>query len=326
MNSITGTSASSRQLSNDNDDTSRKLSVPETNDSFDFVLIEADEGVFHGIYKMDDDDDSYDYCEDACSMLSNNEDSSSDNSLMDMKDSVLSVPEVLMKDLDEAHAAAKLVQFNDDDDDPALQDGEGRSTTSSPRKPDHFSTASSVVSMEEEEDDDEDASPKNEDSSLLANKNTVGTDEVMEDQSTRSPDRARPPKPVSSLGLTTQVTGEHKRNKAVSATDPSASTKEGTSSISRTSNKKRRKKLKMLKKAQAAASASMKLAEKKGAGTTGSCCTSTAIASSKKAKVLLQQSQATKSRSSKKIANIAVACATESMAAYRQELILRSIK
>jgi len=76
----------------------------------------------------DDDDDSYDYCEDVCSVLSSNDDNEHISLLSDsidggetetttttpparLTDSILTVPSVLMKDLDEAHEAAKLTRI-----------------------------------------------------------------------------------------------------------------------------------------------------------------------------------------------------------------------
>ncbi len=87
---------------------------------------------------------------------------------------------------------------------------------------------------------------------------------------------------------------------------------------SRTSNKKRRKKLKLLKKAQAAASAAHKLSERSietmkmpKAHTGGNYPQLQAL-----------RIRASPSRgSSKKIANIAVVCAKETMSAYREELM-----
>ncbi|KAG7356158.1 hypothetical protein IV203_000844 [Nitzschia inconspicua] len=294
----------------------RSLSVPETHDNFGFVLIEADEGVLRDSYMPDyggqegHDDDSYDYCEDACSVSSNDEDSSS-ASLMDMKESILSVPDTLMKDLDEAHAAAKLVHFEDD----VAQVGEGRSTSSfSPRKSDHYSSASSVVSMEEE--DDEDSAPKNrknDSSSSFHTTDSNGMDEEMED----SPNGSGPSLPVPN-----GVIKDHNSISTVQATLSMANSKEGTGSMSRTSNKKRRKKLKMLKKAQAAASAATKLAEK-----SKNLSDAADTVSSKKTKGRQNHvAPKIKPRSPKKPSNIAVACATETMAAYRQELMVQGIK
>ena len=88
---------------------------------FDFVFVERE---FKGrsTDEEDDDDDSYDYCEDVCIILSNNNDNSDEENgdddvtsptTMNLKDSVLTVPSVLLKDLDEAHEAAKLTLMTD---------------------------------------------------------------------------------------------------------------------------------------------------------------------------------------------------------------------
>jgi hypothetical protein len=323
MYPILGTSASG-QISR-NAKSNPTWSVPETNDSFDFVIIEADEGIFVENHKTHDgrdrDDDSYDYCEDAMSMYSYGEDSS-DICVLDMKDSALSVPDVLMKDLDEAHAATKLVTF---DEDHISLDGEGRFISFPPtRKSDQYSSASSVVSRED--DDGEDSSPKKHErdssSSCFAAK-YHGIFEEMEILPVRSSDDAK----MTSTESQMEMTGEDHHDRSPGDTDPSASTKKGKCSTSRTSNKKRRKKLRMLKKAQAAASAATTLTKNKPQGTTNS--TSTSKVASKKAKSRIQQSQVTqkaKSRTIKKLGNMAVACATETIAAYRDELILQDIK
>jgi hypothetical protein len=324
MYSISGTPTSGR-ISN-NADPMQTLSVSETHDVFDFVLIETDEGSSGENHRMEDgnDDDSYDYCEDAFSVLSCEEDSY-DSDFIDMRESILSVADILMKDLDEAHAAAKLVKF---DEELGPRDVEERVISSSPsRKSDQYSTASSVVSMEGD-DDIEDSLPSKEkqDSSLLFSTNSKhhGMLQKMETPLVRCSDDEK----LSSIESTKKMNGEQPHRYTSAGDDgPWANTKEGNSSTSRTSNKKRRKKLKLLKKAQAAASAAMKLEENKRPGTTTVATTLTS--SSKNSKALIQQSQANqkvKSRTSKKVGNIAVACATETIAAYRKELLLRRIK
>jgi hypothetical protein len=82
--------------------------------------------------------------------------------------------------------------------------------------------------------------------------------------------------------------------------------------LSRASNKKRRKTLKLMKKAQAAASAAQSLSEKARAAARSNLCPQ------KASKSKMRQPG---SRSSKKVANIAVACATETLSAYREELL-----
>ena len=91
-----------------------------------------------------------------------------------------------------------------------------------------------------------------------------------------------------------------------------SSTKDDAVTTSRISNKKRRKKLKMMKRA-ATASAAQALSERARVATWAQ------HASSQKARQ--ETKKPTGSRSSKKVANIAVACAAETISCYRQELM-----
>ena len=84
-------------------------------------------------------------------------------------------------------------------------------------------------------------------------------------------------------------------------------------SLSRTSNKKRRKQLKMMKKAQAAENAAKALAEKKAR--------SEAKAIDLPKKSTAKAKKATNSGRIKRV-HPHVACATETLAAYREELRL----
>lgn len=104
-----------------------KIGDFESDGDFDFVFVEKD---FEGQSTEDEDDDadSYDYCEDA-SLISNStgQDNGDEVYLLSdsidnvittspttgLKDSALTVPLVLLKDLDEAHEAAKLTQITD---------------------------------------------------------------------------------------------------------------------------------------------------------------------------------------------------------------------
>jgi hypothetical protein len=185
---------------------------------------------------MDDDYDSYDYCEDVYSLVSTEQTLSicnEDMDLLDLKeDMILTVPSMLLKDLDEAHAAAKLVQ---------LVDSEQRSVAST------LSYAQSI-----------------------------------------------------------DPSGE-------SRGDFVSSTKDDAVTMSRISNKKRRKKLKIMKKAAATASAAQALSERARAAAWAK------LASAQK--VRQETKKQTGSRSSKKVANIAVACAAETISSYRQELM-----
>jgi hypothetical protein len=235
-------------------------------------------------------------------------------SFVDMKDSIFSVPDVLMKDLDEAHAAAKLVRMDNID-----HPDSGESTPYSTWRADHCSSASSVVSMEEEDF----SLPPMENGSLLIKIDDMNEAVLFIPNSSSSSD----PRKSSEKSSQTRTEEKPKNNSESSdlnaAIAGATAEKEVTSSMSRTSNKKRRKKLKMLKKAQAAASAALKIAEKNQ-----EIVALTSSGSSNQSIEVFQNKGGPKikSRSSKKIANIAVACATESMAAYREELILRGIK
>ena len=292
-----------------------KQPTSSSNEFCDFVMVDADEdGSEYMTDDDDDDDESYDYCEDACSMLSNNSTSRHHHqdltgSLVCMKDSILTVPDVLMRDLDEAHAAARLVQFHDD----TIEDSKVPGSSREPRSSDHYSSASSVVSMEDESS----SSPPTE---------QMAESTCLEDSS-KTNTSVEPKEPAKTKAKPAQKEIKvHTFSIGVSTKKDESTNSKGTGSMSgmsRTSNKKRRKKLKMLKKAQAAANAAQQLAEKaQEAETTETTEPGTS------SKQLVQEQQKAKLRSSntKKVTNIAVACATETMAAYRNELLSRGIK
>lgn len=207
--------------------------------------------------KVDDGDDaSYDYCEDAFPDGEDDDDDDGENSVAEaaQKDSfMLSVPSGLMKDLDEAHAAAKL-----------------------------------ACSCLEEEVPTDESSP------------TDGIEYVKETS-----------KPVdnkaSSIDLLKNTTPARKAK----VQDKDATTQGATSTnLSRASNKKRRKQLKLMKKAQAATSAAQVLSARAAATAKG-------IKGKKVA-----ASPSSSNLSSRKVANLAVACARETMASYRNEVQL----
>ena len=85
-------------------------------ESDDYIMVQMQ----HAEEMRDDlsDDESYDYCEDVYSIHSNGPTTSI---CSDAYDSVLTVPSVLLKDLDEAHAAAAL----------AIQDSEEQKSVAS---------------------------------------------------------------------------------------------------------------------------------------------------------------------------------------------------
>ena len=79
------------------------ISEYEQIESEDYIMVE----IQHALEMRDDlsDDDSYDYCDDVCSIQSSDQTPSICSEALG---SVLTVPSVLLKDLDEAHEAAAL--------------------------------------------------------------------------------------------------------------------------------------------------------------------------------------------------------------------------
>lgn len=175
----------------------------------------------------------------------------------DNKDSIIiSVPSGLMKDLDEAHAAAALARVSDVSE---LIESTSVSTKDTP--------------VQEPEESDDRSIQK----TIIDDTNPL--------EASQSNARAE--------------------SKAAAAAI-------AANNLSRASNKKRRKKLKLIKKAQAAANAAEALAAR-----------TAAVSKMNQAKKIIP---APTSRStSRKVANIAVACARETMATYRQEVLCSSL-
>ncbi len=339
---------------------------------FDFVFVEKE---FENDCEADDDADSYDYCEDVCLIMSNgNEEENEDVLLYDdrptspstagLKDSALTVPSVLLKDLDEAHEAARLTLMSDNEgtndlvttcsEDEHGLDTEDKDTLSSP------SQHSAVAEQAEKEGMEEGPEPSqsqttistisNDNDNVAGSENSptlippdiespsIGTSDspTIEEihTSTIKPVSEKPAAPLKTFIIMpsakpgsqpcfvlanfppkatatkdeTPLVADKKST--TSATNTASGNKKSSVSISRTSNKKRRKKLKMLKKAQAAEKFQQQAAILN-------------ISQGKISKKLLKQSkkQATPPRcASKKVANIAVSCALETMSSYRKEL------
>ena len=245
------------------------------NTSFDLMEeIEDDAG--------SDDDDSYDYCDDVYSIVSNNDGDPQCVSIcsdavgerhekLDPQQVILTVPSILLKDLDDAHEAAKLVRI------PDSEQRSDDSTITLARSAATKETAVEVDSREHVAVTDNKSSDKLEMTEGLDKKNLQDEKEV---------------------DLTTT---------------------EGN--LSRASNKKRRKKLKLMKKAIAAANATQALSER-------ACAAARSPdnqAQSKLAKKSKKKSRTTGGRNTKRVANIAVACATETLSAYRKELTSKGI-
>ena len=242
----------------------------------DFVLVQQPAGSFDLIEEVDDggcDDDSYDYCEDVYSIVSNEGEQSASIYSEDVEDIsvklepqvVLTVPSVLLKDLDDAHEAAKLVQ---------IPDSEQRSDDSTVT----FARSMTKDNLADVDSREEVASVDNE---------GAGTEE------------------------------EDGFEEAKEQEDDDLLSSDGK--MSRASNKKRRKKLKLMKKAIAAANAAQAMSERACSTSRSSDCQVTSKLK-KKSKKKSRATGVTGGRN-KRVANIAVACATETLSAYRKELL-----
>jgi hypothetical protein len=234
----------------------------------EFILVQPPEYTSFDLMEQDEDDDSYDYCEDFYSVVSAEEQSLSgcsemvveyDHNHNDSKhdDVIFTVPSVLLKDLDDAHAAAKLAQ---------IPDSEQRSDAST------FSGARSSIHD-------------------LSGMDVDARDETM-GEARDSQNGADQPNhqdhDVYNLKLTTK--------------------------LSRCSNKKRRKKLKLMKKAVAASTAALALSDR------GASRPVAKSSPSPPTPPKIKSAKPTTARSTKRVANIAVACATETLSSYREEL------
>lgn len=301
---------------------------------FDFVLVEKDfEGTNAASAADDDDDngddgDSYDYCEDVCSILSTNEQENGDYLLSDsldslekssvtgLKDSILIVPSVLLKDLDDAHAAAKLTQITDLDTTTDLEENDTRSSVflfESKKDKVVEQHTSSVSSSNIGSEDSSSLSTGPFETPIvneISGRNNTAIIILSAVKTKNHSSLNETTTPYSNVTVTTDMNFSKEKNNTNAPTSISAS---------RTSNKKRRKKLRMLKKAQSATATAEKYHQQVASSNSPS---SPGIFSKK----FLQRSSSSKKHStpsrcaSKKVANIAVACAMESMSNYRDEL------
>ncbi len=214
-----------------------------------------------------DDVESYDHCEDVFSHGTQDaEDQDDNNSVASQyayhKDNiVISVPSGLMKDLDDAHAAAELARVSDVS---AQNESESVSTQDTP--------------VQEPEEDHARSIPNHlviDDKAAMA---SMSDGRVEQEKNSCSP--------VALAGI----------------------------KLSRASNKKRRKKLKLMKKAQAAAKAADALCTRAVDSSKGNQC-----------KKMVSSTSPTSRTTPRKVANIAVACARETIASYRQELLCSSM-
>ena len=247
----------------------------DTTSSDDYILVDHTSTDFS-------DDDSYDYCDDVLPL--GTVASASDSSIVydddeddeekgthnnphhpnrSLKDMILTVPCNLMKDLDEAHAAAELVTLTTEST-PLSSEGK-------PSEKDHDDAPNSVSE--------------------------------------------KPPVTIPMDEVSVMTTPEKRERSASGKDDELEAAPKAPVMMSRASNKKRRKKLKMMKKAQAAQHAAEAL-KSRNVSTDDSSNTpkpSSGKKSTKQATIM--------SSRSKKSTNLAVVCATQTLAAYKQELM-----
>eukprot|EP00536_Pseudo-nitzschia_multiseries_P004477 jgi/Psemu1/285124/fgenesh1_pg.74_\ len=297
--------------------------------NFDFVFIDKN---FEGRISDDDsydDGDSYDYCEDVYTILSNNgngqgnrDDCSlltqaSDDDLSTptsgLKDSILTLPSLLMKDLDEAHEAAKLIRITD---------------------PEEETDADSAQIVDDKlTNERHDSQPS---TSLISNENSSVGEIATEESSSLVPMTKLEKAPIPTLwerstGRTIIFLSSLQTDNVLPSTETvsrllasksnekhsNEDNKSASNAIttSRTSNKKRRKKLKMLKKTQAAAAAAERIQHQ-----SAFCQQKTSNKYQKRNVSSSPKKQASSRYASKKVGNIAVSCAIETMATFRDEL------
>lgn len=319
------------------DDEETKSKNDETDELFDFVIVSVSEEKTTHRLTMDD-DESYDYCGDVFSVVSADCDVAGENYLEDevaeedignemddncehldvsslprsivtsfeppsLKDSILTVSSVLMKELDEAHSAVEKLKCSGvttmiDD----LEENNGMNKINSNSSVVVSSTAISGCN--------------------LKNDGNVTTQAILSVPSSLvSSDSKGTNKPMMAIedhsSLTTIGEGKQHHHQY------SAVHKNSNVSTSRTSNKKRRKKLKLQKKAQAAAIAARKLSEKQQQqyqNLEQNRNKNKRQSSSSTNRAIAPNRSLSKIRSSSNT-NIAVACALQSMKSYKEELI-----
>lgn len=237
-------------------------------DDIDYVLVNSKKKNENDEMQLDD--DSYDYCEDAVSMLSVEQPSS------------LSV----CSDLPSIDPASFGIETKEE---------------VAPPKPERRPR---VISFGNDEDELRTRSGKFESSIEPLDEQMTEVEETSESVATPVAAEPEPESPTDAKMSEAEERIEAIAEKAIQDMTPAIST-------SRLSNKKRRKKMKLMKRAAAAAAAAAALSEMTAYVPTAPTMPSSPSRSRRKAK---------SSSRSKKASSVAVACATESMEAYRQEL------
>jgi len=268
-------------------------------------------------------------CRDDCSLLSESSDDDLSSPTTGLKDSILTVPSVLMKDLDEAHEAAKLIRIADPEENNDLVDTVPGGDDAESNERHELQLYSSLSSNENPLVCDittQNSSPLtvftgSEKSSIPAvyERSTGRTIIFLSPVQHEIPTNPSSNETTSRLLLSKKDPSKENNTKNTKSTSTSNHV-----SISRTSNKKRRKKQKMLKKAQAATAAAERVQQQTPSTNLSSSSprkTSKKIPKRTSSSSPKKQLNMTPSRcASKKAANIAVSCAIETMAIYRDEL------
>jgi len=323
----------------------------KSDDDFDFVFVslsEHEKEVENLITDDEGDDgDSYDRCEDVYSLFSTNEGEDGDQKLSTsfkissptvLKDSILTVPSGMMKNLDEAHAAAKLTRIADIEKKELYESQMDEILLTSEKAEENSNSLSNVGAVESSSfsagsletliiNEIPSRSSRGEIfAPTVIDVNTKKLDSPLIDTVPRSLHSRITEKIVE------QEENEHSvgsSNSIAASSCMSSRNEKGNKisinsiSVSRTSNKKRRKKLRLLKKAQAAATAAQKISERyhNEASLPISSCSVIKLSSTNKQRSNSKKQVTPVRCSSKKVANIAVTCAMASMSNYRKELV-----
>jgi hypothetical protein len=323
--------------------TSTADKVPTAVCSFDDVDVDEDDFILVTDVDADDDrellnvDESYDYCDDVFSRhTQDDEDCDDDGDLDDdddiangdlMKDSaILPLPPRLMRSLDDAHAAAKAAINRSSDLLADSSAGESTIMTVSGSVTISGAAGSSVLhsnnqSQEGEDDGCGDGLEEDKRDKKVNEPSTTGDEnKTLDDNKVVGSPADSPSQEVLPSSEDSARKNQHNSSKELASVPPASTHSAPTS---RTSNKKRRKKLKLMKKAHAAAVAAKNLSGKTSSSSSrvSTSASSKGVVVSTNSSTKFLASSTPRSSSSKKVANIAVICATESLAAYREEVM-----
>ena len=270
----------------------------------DYVLVEPQQNNGNNM-EIDDDDDSYDYCDDVVSMLSVEQPSSLSvcSDLPSIDPTAFGIePTKEMK----SERRPRLISFGNDEDEARIRSERFQSSIETldeemgSQEHGFDSTGTSIVDSTEDSDETperETLAESTEESDEQSETEALAESTAESDDRTETETAGPPPSGSTATSMAGATKESLKAHKETAAPPPIKS---------RLSNKKRRKKMKLLKKATAAAAAAAALSEM------------TALVPSPVPTGPTTPRRKTKA--SKKASNVAVACATETMEAFRQEL------